>query len=186
MPLDLNHLSSTEIEREFPYTSKVILRTPWRTHEQLAVNDKVHQLANDYFCGRFNRMRCYHFARQDQAAAFTDFIRQGRYHRLRPDCCEGPSQQELALEWLRLCDERQSILAWGRVGSRLQEVVMAYRFHRKIGCGSEEAHRQSALAVAALDGGVSDPLNHAGVLIEWAEREHRAWFWRCCLRHHVL
>ncbi len=33
---------------------------------------------------------------------------------------------------------------------------------------------------------VADPLAYAGHIIEWAEREHLVWFWRCCREHHVL
>jgi hypothetical protein len=36
------------------------------------------------------------------------------------------------------------------------------------------------------DPSISDAMNHAGELIEWAEREHRDWFWRCCRDHHRL
>jgi hypothetical protein len=43
----------------------------------------------------------------------------------------------------------------------------------------------AAKLIEKLHPAVDDPVNHAGVCIEWAEREHREWFWRCC-RHHVL
>ena len=33
---------------------------------------------------------------------------------------------------------------------------------------------------------IADPLNYAGILIEWAERQNRDWFWRCCRDHHTL
>jgi hypothetical protein len=179
-------LSSSEIERDFPYTSRIILRTPWLTHEHLCVNHTLADLANRYRCGTFNDICCYHFVRQEQAARFTDFIRTGHYHRLRRNCHEGAGQQEVALEWMRIFDQRQIILAWGREGSRLVDVVQAYRFARKCGDYSNTAHEQAAKIVARIDPSIADPMNHAGVLIEWAEREHREWFWRCCRDHHVL
>src|SRR5207249_204946 len=127
-------VSSTSIERELPYSSRIILRTPWLTHEQLCVNQVVSDLANRHHCGTFNAICCYRFARQEQAAKFTDFIRTGRYHRLRRDCHDGATQEEVALEWLRICEERQKILAWARAEKgRLQEVVQAYRFARREG-----------------------------------------------------
>jgi hypothetical protein len=33
---------------------------------------------------------------------------------------------------------------------------------------------------------LADPLAAAMVLLEWMEREHRGWFWRCCRTDHVL
>ena len=87
---------------------------------------------------------------------------------------------------MALCDERQAILAWGRAEKgRTMEVVQSYRFARRGGCYNN-AHEDAAKTVVALDATVADPKNYAGVLIEWAEREHRAWFWRCCGEHHVL
>ena len=179
-------LSSAEIERAFPYLSKVILRTPWRTHEQLAVNQRLTQLTNDYHRWHFNGISTYRFPRQETAASFTDFVRIGRYHRLKRDCHDGAGQTEIALEWLRLCDERQSILAWGRQDGRLQSVVQAYRFARRCGDHADKAYADAGDAVRRLDPSVAEPMNHAAVLLEWAEREHRAWFWRCCRDHHVL
>ena len=166
-------LSSAEIERAFPYLSKVVLRTSWRTHEHLAVNQRLSQLTNDYRLWHFNGISPYRFPRQEAAAGFTDFIRIGRYHRLRRDCHEGAGQTEIALEWLRLCDERQAILAWSRQDARLQSVVQAYRFARRCGDRSDKAHAEAGDAVRRLDPSGADPMNHAAVLLEWAEREHR-------------
>src|SRR5579862_4519943 len=106
------NLSSADIEQDFPYTSRVILRTRWLVHEQLSVNQRLSELCNQHYCHHFNRISCYNFASRDQASRFTDFIRERRLHRLKPDCHVGPTQQELALEWMRICDERQTILAW--------------------------------------------------------------------------
>jgi hypothetical protein len=33
---------------------------------------------------------------------------------------------------------------------------------------------------------IDDPMTCAGVCIEWAEREHRQWFWRCTRDHQLL
>ena len=68
----------------------------------------------------------------------------------------------------------------------LQEVVQEYRFSRRQGDCSNTAHENASGVVAKADPSIADPMNHAGVLIEWAEREHREWFWRCCRKHHVL
>ena len=86
----------------------------------------------------------------------------------------------------RLSAERQAILTWGRQKGRLQEVVQEYRFARRQGDGRARAHADAALAVARLDPAVVDPKTYAGVLLEWMEKEHREWFWRCCRDHHLL
>lgn len=78
------------------------------------------------------------------------------------------------------------ILAWGRQKGRLQEVVQEYRFARRAGDPSCQAHAHAAAVVARLDPAVVDPARYARVLIKWMEQEHREWFWRCCRDHHVL
>jgi hypothetical protein len=179
-------MSSAEIERHLPYTSRVIMRTPWETSDHLTVNAFRGRITNDYRCGHWNEITTYHFTRQTQAAEFTEFIRTNRLHRLHRNCTKGAGQAEVALEWMRLCDERQLILAWGRAEKgRLMEVVQSYRFARRDG-RYNAAHDAAGKTVVQLDPTVGDPMNYAGVLIEWAEREHREWFWRCCLKHQVL
>jgi hypothetical protein len=180
-------VSSAANERDFPYSSRIILRTPWLTHEMLNVNQIVADICNASCAGTFNEICCYRFPRQEQAAKFTDFIRISRYHRLDRNCHDGASPQEVALEWMRIYDERQVILAWARSTTGwLQDVVQAYRFARHEGKYSNAAHEDAGKLVAKIDPAVADPMNYAGVLIEWAEREHRDWFWRCCRDHHVL
>jgi len=93
-----------------------------------------------------------------------------------------PSSDDVAVEWERT----QTILAWGRREGRLQKVVQEYRFGRRQGDSSEQAYAWAARRVASLDASIADPETHAGVLIQWMEREHRDWFWRCCRDHHVL
>ncbi len=82
--------------------------------------------------------------------------------------------------------DKHAILAWGRRKGRLQEVVQEYRFSRRAGDASDKAHDYASAAVARLDLSVADPAIYAAVLIQWMEREHRDWFWRCCRDHHVL
>jgi hypothetical protein len=48
------------------------------------------------------------------------------------------------------------------------------------------AHQEAGKVVMKSDPTIADPMNYAGVLIEWAEREHREWFWRCCRNGHSL
>jgi hypothetical protein len=96
------------------------------------------------------------------------------------------SRENDAVEWERAERERRAILAWGRQGGRLQEVVLAYRFARRQGGDAEEAWDCATNAVMVLDPSIAAPANHAAVLIKWMEREHREWFWRCCRHHHEL
>ena len=179
-------MSSAEIERHLPYTSRVIQRTSWETSDHLKVNEARGRVTNAYRCGHWNEITTYHFTRQTQAAEFSSFILANRLHRLQRNSTKGAGQPEVALEWMRLCEERQAIMAWGRAEKgRLMEVVQTYRFERRQG-NSSTPLEEAAKIVASLDGSVSDPANYAGVLIEWAEREHRDWFWRCCRTYQHL
>lgn len=83
-------------------------------------------------------------------------------------------------------DDRELILTWGRTTGLLREVVQEYRFERRQGAPSSEAHVAASKLLERADPSLDDPLTFAGVMIEWAEREHRAWFWRCCRDHHLL
>jgi hypothetical protein len=182
----IRSLSSAEIDRDFPFVTRIIIRTDWQVHERLAVNKFLEDLGRCYRGGDFNSIRRYRFAKADRAAAFSEFILTRRLDRLRSKCWEGSSREEVAAEWVRIEQERQAILDWGRQKGRLQDVVQEYRFARRAGDASYKAHEHAALAVARADPSVADPANYAGVLIEWAEKEHREWFWRCCRDHHVL
>ena len=179
-------LSSAEIERDFPYLTAIIFRSRWLVHEQLTVNQFLGTLVGGRRRVDFNSIRSYRFSRQDEASRFSEFILSHRFDRLRADCPDGSSREEVAAEWVRIEQERRAILAWGRQHRRLQEVVQEYRFSRRAGDLSRKAHENAALVVTKADPSIVDPLNWAGVLIEWAEREHRDWFWRCCRHHHVL
>ena len=64
--------------------------------------------------------------------------------------------------------------------------MQTYRFERRRGAFSYLAHRAAAKAIEQIDPSVEDAMTYAGVCIEWAEREHRAWFWRCAPNHQVL
>jgi len=182
----IGSLSSAEIEQAFPFATRIILRTDWLVPETLTVNQFLHDLGTQRRRGDFNAIRCYRFARRDHAEAMSAFILSKRYDRLFCDCPLGSSRDEVAAEWQRIEREKQVILDWGRRTKKLQEVVQEYRFSRRQGDSSWTAHRNASRLVAAADASVGDPMNYAGVLIEWAEKEHRDWFWRCCRHHHVL
>jgi hypothetical protein len=68
----------------------------------------------------------------------------------------------------------------------LIEIVQAYRFERRQGAFSSAAHAAAAKLVEKMDPSIGDPLTYADVCFEWAEREHRQWFWRCTRDHHLL
>lgn len=81
--------------------------------------------------------------------------------------------------------ECEEILSWDRATSVMRGVVRHYRFERSIGSYSFTAHRAAAAFLEKAHPTVVDPMNYAGVLIEWAEKEHWPWFWHGC-RHQVL
>ena len=68
----------------------------------------------------------------------------------------------------------------------LIEIVQTYRFERRQGAFSSAAHAAAARLVEKMDATIGNPLTYAGVCIEWAEREHRQWFWRCTRDHQLL
>lgn len=82
--------------------------------------------------------------------------------------------------------QRETILGWPRAKEALSEVVQTYRFERRRGAYSHSAHAAAARTVEQIDRAVDDAMTYAGVCIEWAEREHRAWFWRCAPNDQVL
>ena len=124
----MRSLSSAEIERAFPFTTLIILRTDWLTRETLVVNTFVNGLGGPHRRGDFNAIRCYHVARQDHAEAMSAFILAGRYDRLLRDCGTGSSPDEVTAEWQRIEQERQAYSDRGRRTKKLQAVVQEYRF----------------------------------------------------------
>ena len=85
-----------------------------------------------------------------------------------------------------MAGEREAILAWARSTFMLQEIVQEYRFERRQGSYSSMAHIAAARLIERRHPAIGNTMTYAGVCIEWAEREHRDWFWRCCRNHHLL
>ncbi len=52
-------LSSAEIDRQFPYTSRVIQRTLWETSDHLKVNECLSKITNEHRCGYWNEVGTY-------------------------------------------------------------------------------------------------------------------------------
>ena len=179
-------LSSDEIERHFPHGMRIIMRGRLSFHERGALNVVIEGLG-EHRNGSFNGIEHHRFQRAAQAAMLAEFVASNRMDRLVPDSTDRPTPEEVAAAWQEIARANDAILAWARaVPGRLQEVVQTYRFERRQGAFSYSAHIAASRTVAALDPSIGDAMNYAGVLIEWAEREHRAWFWRCCRNHHVL
>lgn len=179
-------LSSAERERWFPYCAAIILRTAWHVNEQLRFNDVVSRFETEHRQSEFNGILCVHYRCLKPAQEMADWIAQNRMDRLKRNCTDGATREEVAAEWVKIAQEREVILAWGRRTAMLREVVQQYRFERKQGTYSYLAHAAAAKIVEKADPTVADPLNYAGVLIEWVERQNRDWFWRCCRDHHTL
>ncbi len=178
-------MSSAEIERAFPHTTTIVTRGSWFFSEHSELNAFVHGLGANH-SGAFNCLTTYRFGHACQASALAEYALDRRLHRLIPNSRTGAERHEVAEEWVRLADEREAILAWARNTGFLQEVVQTYRFERHRGSYSCTAHREAGALIAKRYPEIADPLNYAGVIIVWAEREHRVWFWRCCRDHHVL
>jgi len=179
-------LSSAEIDHFYPHTTRIIHRGAWTIYETAALNAEADRIDCDHRGGYFNSIHVVHFQYEEQAAALSRFALDNRLHRLVPNSTQGASREEVEAEWQRIAQELEVILAWGRSTRMLQEVVQEYRFERRRGSFSSAAHMAAAKIVEKADASISDPMNYAGVLIEWAEKEHRDWFWRCRRDHHVL
>lgn len=179
------HLSSAEIDCYFPHATALIVRGSMTFTDHAELNGYAKSLG-PYRAGTFNGLTTYRYARPDQAAALTEYFLAKHLHRLKPNSLESASREEVASEWIRQADEREEILAWARTRGMFRDVVQEYRFERRRGSYSSTAHQAAARVIEAKHPDVPDPLNYAGVLIVWAEREHRGWFWRCCRDHHVL
>ena len=177
--------TSAELERAFPHTTSIIRRGYWSAAEHAELNGWMMQFG-DMRCGEFNWIRRYYFTCPDQAAKLREHALDLRLHRLRVQCGEGATREEVALEWERMAAEREEILAWGRLTGMTRQVVAHYRAERHVGTYSYTAHFNAAKLIEKAHPTIADPRNYAGVMIEWAEREHRAWFWRCCRGLHHL
>jgi hypothetical protein len=179
-------LSSAEVERLFPHHVRLIMRGHLSYRDRGSVNEFIGSLG-EHRNGSFNSIEHHRFARPDCAAAFAEYVNRRVLHRLLRDSEQCPTKEEVSAAWAAIEREREAALAWGRAKpGRLQNVIQEYRFERRQGSYSLVAHEAAARIVAKEDPAVPNPMNYAGVLIEWAEREHREWFWRCCRDHHVL
>jgi hypothetical protein len=178
-------LSSAEIERLYPARVPLIARGALSRGDKDRIVEEACRIDEDRRCGSFNGIDTFHFRQLEQGAAMADFLLRNRMHRLVPGSSQAAAPAEVAAEWVRMAQERAAILAWGRASNMLRDVVQEYRFERRSGSDSFIAHRVAASLIEKRHPSIGDPLNHAGVCIEWAEREHRQWFWRCC-RHQVL
>lgn len=184
MPRSKKDWSADEIESSYPHASSIICRGAWTISDHAAFNRQIGR-SGDYRSNMFNNILRCRFADLQSATDMTEFALRHRLHRLTPNCMHGASPEDVALEWERMEAEREEVLAWGRLTGMLREVVQHYRFERSVGAFSSAAHRAAAALIEKAHPTVPDPLNHAGIIIEWAATEHRSWFWHCC-RHHAL
>lgn len=178
--------SSAETEQRFPHAVRLIARSYVGFHERGILNDAANALG-PFRHNNWNRIETFRFTKADTAAELAELIASQRLDRLYRNSARSSSRGDVAAEWRRIGEEREAILAWGRKTRELMQVVSHYRFERRMGSCSYQAHVASArLLVERVNTAIDDPMNFAGVFIEWAEREHRAWFWRCCRDGHYL
>jgi hypothetical protein len=178
-------LSSAKVEQFFPHLVPVIRRHPLQYSARGALNEKLAGLG-EHRSGYFNAIERHHLRTECAAAALREYVAACRPDRLVPGSDEGSTPEQVAEAWCQIEREREAALRWAREKRVLQEVVQEYRFERRCGSFSMTAHEAAGRIVAKADATVATPLVWAGYIVEWAEREHRAWFWRCCRGHHVL
>jgi hypothetical protein len=179
------YLSSADIERLYPARVARIARGELTYAERGRINEEVSRIDSEWRAGHFNGIEYFHFRFPEQGARMAAFLLKQQLHRLVPGSSEAPTAEEVDAAWARLAEERETILAWARSTRMLIEIVQAYRFERRQGACSAAAHAVAAKVVEKVEPSIGDPLTWAGACIEWAEREHRQWFWRCT-RHHQL
>lgn len=177
--------SSAEVEEDFPHVARVIRRGLWMTYEQTEMNVMLSGLG-EYRSFSFNGIGTFHFRQPEHAAAFDEYAFEKQLHRLKANNTHGATREEVALEWERRAAEREEILAWGRTTGMTRQVVAHYRAERHVGAWSLSAHHAAGRLIEKTHPTIADPNHYAGVMIEWAEREHRSWFWRCCRGLHHL
>ncbi len=154
--------------------------------EKGRINERAARIEAQWRGGHFNGLEYFHFRLPEQGVAMAAFILKERLHRLVPGSTCAPTAGEVETAWRRMAEQREAILAWARASKALMEIVQTYRFERRQGARSPDAHAAAARMVEQLDRSVTDPRTYAGVCIEWAEREYRQWFWRCAPNHRVL
>jgi hypothetical protein len=180
------YLSSADVERLYPARVARIARGELTYTEKGSLNEEVSCIDQEWRSGHFNGLEYFHFRFPEQGARMAAFLLKQRLHRLVPGSTQAPTAEEVDAAWTAIAQERDAILAWGRSTKMLIEIVQTYRFERRQGAYSSTAHAAAAKVVEKVDPSIGDPMTYAGVCIEWAEREHRGWFWRCTRDHHLL
>ncbi len=178
-------VTSTDVERIYPHPVQIIQRGHWLAHEQAEVNGRLRELG-EHRLSRFNGLATVRFLEPEPANLFAEQALAQGLHRLHAGSHHGATREQVAMEWERREAEREEILAWGRTTGMLREVVQHYRFERSTGAWSQTAHLSAGRLIEKTHPTVPDPANHAGVMIVWAEKEHRAWFWNGCRGDHHL
>jgi len=180
------YLSSTDVERLFPARIARIARGELTYTEKGRIRVKAGDIDAAWRGGTFNGIEYFHFRFPEQSATMAAFLLREGLHRLVPGSLQAPTPAEVEADWQRLAAQRETILNWARAKKALSEIVQTYRFERRRGAYSYMAHCAAAKTVEQIDRSIQDAMTYAGVCIEWAEREHRAWFWRCAPDHQVL
>ena len=173
------YLSSADVERLYPARVARIARGELTYAERGRINEEASRIDREWRAGHFNGFEYFHFRFPEQGARMAAFLMKQRLHRLVPGSSQAPTPEEVEAAWARLAEERETILAWARSTRMLIEIVQTYRFERRQGAYSSAAHAAAAKVVEKVAPSIDDPMTWAGVCIEWAEREHRQWFWRC-------
>ncbi len=150
------------------------------------IREQASRIDSGWRGGPFNGLEYFHFRFPEQGATMAAFLLRDRLHRPVPGCARAPTAAEVEAAWRRMAHEREGILAWARSHKVLMDIAQTYRFERRQGACSRDAHRAATKLVEQTDRSIGDPMTCAGVCIEWVEREYRSWFWRCAPNHQVL
>ena len=134
--------------------------------EKGRINERAARIEAQWRGGHFNGLEYFQFRLPEQGVAMAAFILKQRLHRLVPGSTCAPTAGEVETAWRRMAEQREAILAWARPSKALMEIVQTYRFERRQGARSLDAHAAAARIVEQLDRSITDPRTYAGVCIE--------------------
>jgi len=177
---------SQGVVSSYPVRVARIARGDLTKADRIRLNGRATRIDEQWRGGLFNGFEYFHFKRAEQAATMASFLASERLHRVVPGSTCAPTAVEVEEEWRRVAECQATALAWARTKKALMDIVQTYRFERRLGAQSYPAHKAASQIVEQIDRNVADPMAHAGVCIEWAEREYREWFWRYAPDHQVL
>jgi hypothetical protein len=162
--------------RRMPFTAKIKREDPFCSADQRKIEAMCRRIAGAAeHCALAgwraeSGYRVYHFTTWAKARAMQHWIdRSGIAHRPMPKL--GLTPEEVA-------DRKRQALAWGLTTGAVREIVQAYRRARHAGDQDLTAFNAACDVGLALGRSNGEVRHTVEVLLEWARKNHREWFYR--------